>query len=74
MSKIKGLRIDTKVYLEVMETVVKPWIEANYPEGNYVWQQDSAPAHKSKATQKWCERHLARFWKWEMWPPSSSRV
>ena len=48
----KGLKINSKMYLEVMEDVVKPWIEANYPEGNYVWQQDSSPAHKSKATQK----------------------
>ena len=67
----KGLRIDTTAYLEVMKDVVKPWIEANYPEGDYVWQQDSAPAHKSKKTQKWLEDNLARFWKWEMWPPSS---
>lgn len=67
----KGLRITAAVYLDVMETVVKPWIEANYPQGNYLWQQDSAPAHKAKVTQKWCEEHLARFWKWEMWPPSS---
>ena len=65
----KGLRINTKMYLEVMEDVVKPWIEANYPEGNYVWQQDSSPAHKSKATQKWCEENLSRYWEWGMWPP-----
>ena len=33
--------IDQEYYIEVMETVVLPWIKANYPEGTpYVWQQD----------------------------------
>ncbi|QQP55895.1 Transposable element tcb2 transposase [Caligus rogercresseyi] len=31
------------------------------PEGNYVFQQDSAPGHKAKITQKWCEENLAAF-------------
>ena len=54
-----------------MKTVVKPWLDQEYPEGNYVWQQDSAPGHKAKTTQKWCEENLAEFWPWTMWPPSS---
>ncbi|QQP49551.1 Uncharacterized protein FKW44_010260, partial [Caligus rogercresseyi] len=51
----KGLKIGAKEYLEVMQHVVKPWLDATYPEGNYVFQQDSAPGHKAKITHKWCE-------------------
>ncbi len=67
----KGIRINTTVYLKVMQDVVKLWLDLNYPQGGYVFQQDSAPSHKSKVTQKWCQENLAEFWPWEMWPPSS---
>ncbi|XP_059097596.1 uncharacterized protein LOC131891917 [Tigriopus californicus] len=67
----KGLKINTEEYLKVMRKVVKPWLDATYPLGNYVWQQDSAPAHKAKKTQKWCQDNLAASWPWAMWPPSS---
>ncbi len=67
----KGLGIGQKAYLHVMKTVVKPWLDEQYPDGNYVWQQDSAPGHKAKTTQNWCSKHLAAFWPWSMWPPSS---
>ncbi|QQP56781.1 Uncharacterized protein FKW44_001558, partial [Caligus rogercresseyi] len=46
-------------------------VDATYPEGNYVFQQDSAPGHKAKDHPKWCEENLAAFWPWSMWPPSS---
>ncbi len=58
--------------MEVLKSVVLVWLESNYPAGNYVFQQDSAPGHKAKVTQKWCQEHLANFWPWSMWPPSSS--
>ncbi len=67
----QGLKINKEVYINAMETVVKPWINATYPNGGYVWQQDSAPAHMSKKCQKWCKANLAAFWPWTMWPPSS---
>jgi len=66
-----GLRVGTKEYLEVMKDVVKPWLDANYPDGNYVWQQDSAPSHRATRTQNWCRDNLANFLPWTKWPPSS---
>lgn len=56
-----GLKINQNVYLEVLRDVIKPWLDSNYPQGNYVWQQDSAPAHKAKKTQAWCRENLADF-------------
>ena len=70
----KGLRVGAKEYLEVMETVVKPWLDDAYPEGNYCFQQDSAPGHKAKVVQEWCKAHLADFWPSSFWPPSSPDV
>ena len=46
-----GLKVNTKVYLDVLKSVVIPWcnqVAVGRPE---VWQQDSTPAHKSKKTQ-----------------------
>ncbi|QQP40634.1 Uncharacterized protein FKW44_014746 [Caligus rogercresseyi] len=66
-----GLKVGTNEYLDVLKTVVKPWLDSTYPEGNYVFQQDSAPGHKAIKTQKWCSDNLTNFWPWGMWPPSS---
>ncbi|QQP55437.1 Uncharacterized protein FKW44_008619, partial [Caligus rogercresseyi] len=37
----------------------------------YVFQQDSAPAHKSKETQAWLLENLPYHWSPDLWPPSS---
>lgn len=66
-----GVRINAEAYLEILCTKVKPWVEANYPDRNYVFQQDGAPAHTAKKTQEWLEKNLAGFWPKEMWPPQS---
>ncbi len=67
----RGLRVGAKEYLEVLKTVVKPWLDQQYPEGNYCWQQDGAPGHKAKVVQQWCQDNLASFWPSNFWPPSS---
>jgi len=41
----------------------------NGPEG--VFQQDSAPAHKAKTTQKWLQRNTPAFISTEDWPLQS---
>lgn len=66
-----GVRINTDKYLAIMNDKVKPWILANYPDGNYVFQQDGAPAHTSKRTQEWLDANLQAFWSKDMWPPQS---
>ena len=37
----------------------------------WVWQQDSAPAHKSKETQAWLQKEYYNFVPFFHWPPSS---
>ena len=45
-----GLKVNTKVYLDVLKSVVIPWCNQVAGGRPWVWQQDSAPAHKSKET------------------------
>ena len=56
-----GLKVNTKVYLDVPKSVVIPW--CNHVAGGrpWVWQQDSAPAHKSKESQSWLQKECYDF-------------
>ena len=45
-----SLKVNTKVYLDVLKSVVIPWCNQVAGSRPWVWQQDSAPAHKSKDT------------------------
>ena len=45
--------------------------EAMYPNREWIFQQDSAPAHKAKTTQEWCRANLSDFIPESLWPPSS---
>ena len=56
-----GLKVNTKVYLDVLKSVVIPWwiqVASGRP---WVKQQDSAPAHKSKETQAWLQKECYDF-------------
>ena len=57
-----GIRVGAKDYLEVLQTVVKSWVDENYNGVDYIWQQDSAPGHKAKSVQKWCSTNFSCFW------------
>ena len=50
-----GLKVNTKVYLDVLKSVVIPWCNQVADGRSWVWQWDSAPAHKSKETQAWLQ-------------------
>ena len=51
-----GLKVNTKVYLDVPKSVVIPWCNLVAGGRPWVWQQDSAPAHKSKETHAWLQK------------------
>ena len=65
------LKVNTKVYLNVLKSVVIP--RCNQVAGGrpWVWQQDSAPAHKSKETQAWLQKECYDFVPSSHWLPSS---
>ena len=67
-----GLRINARYYIDnVLEGVIKDEGSRMYPDGDWTFQQDSAPAHKARITQAWCERNLPDFISSSEWPPSS---
>ena len=51
-----GLKVNTKVYLDVLKGVMIPWCNQVGGGRPWVWHQDSAPAHKSKETQAWLQK------------------
>ena len=56
-----GLKVNTKVYLDVLKSVVIPWYNHLAGGRHWVWQQDSASAHKSKETQTWLQKECYDF-------------
>ena len=64
-----GLKVNTKVYLDVLKSVVIPWCNQVAGGRPWVWQQDSAPAHKSKETQAWLQKESYDFVPFPHCPP-----
>ena len=56
-----GLKVNTNVYLDVLKSVVIPWCNQVSGGRPWVWQQDSAPAQKSKETQAWIQKECIDF-------------
>ena len=56
-----GLKVNTKMYLNVLKSVVIPW--CNRVAGGRLWvgQQDSTPTHKSKETQACLQKECNHF-------------
>ena len=66
-----GLKVNTKVYLDVLKSVVISWCNQVAGDRPWVWQQNSAPAHKSKETQAWLQKECYDFVPFSHWLPSS---
>ena len=56
-----GLKVNTKVYQDVLKSVGIPWCNQVAGGRPWVWQQDSAPAHKSKETQALLQKECYDF-------------
>ena len=67
-----GIKINAAKYIEdVLEHQVKCLNQTMFNNQGFVFQQDSAPAHKAKVTQAWCNENLPEFIHHDEWPPSS---
>ncbi len=47
---------------KVLQEVVVPWMKAVAGDRRYTFQQDSAPAHKTKVVQSWLLGNVPHFW------------
>ena len=63
------LKVNTKVYLNVLKSVVIPWCNQVAGGRPWVWQQDLAPAHKSKETYVWLQKECYDFVPFSHWLP-----
>jgi inhibitor of nuclear factor kappa-B kinase subunit alpha len=75
----KGVKTGASVYKEnVLLGVVKPLNTTLFNGQEWVFQQDSAPAHKAKTTakttQEWLWRHVPAFISAENWPSGSPNL
>ena len=69
-----GLKVNTKVSLYVLKSVMILWCNQVAGGRLWVWQQDSVPDHKSKETQAWLQKESYDFVPFSHWPPSSSNL
>ncbi|CAF0950007.1 unnamed protein product [Didymodactylos carnosus] len=68
----KGAKINAEYYQdEILESTLKPNISTLYPDGQWIFQQDSAPAHEAKSTQQWLAENCPDFISSKEWPSSS---
>ena len=68
------LKVNTKVYLDVLKSVVIPWGNQVASGRPWVWQQDSALTHKSKETQACLQKECYDFVPFSHCPPSSANL
>ena len=66
-----GLKVNTKVYLDLLKSVMILWCNQVAGGRAWVWQQDSVPVHKFKETQAWLQKECYDFVPFSHWPPSS---
>ncbi|CAK9827593.1 Transposable element Tcb1 transposase [Anthophora retusa] len=67
----KGETINKEVYLRILSTTVKPWMETIASGRSYIFQQDGAPAHTSHLIQNWLSDNVDMFWSKDFWPANS---
>ena len=64
-----GLKVNTKVYLDVLKSVLIPWCNQVASSRPWVWQQESVLAYKSKETQAWLQKECYDFVPFSHCPP-----
>lgn len=68
----KGVKTSALVYQNtVLTNIVEPLSQTMFENRHWIFQQDSAPAHKAKSTQDWLTTRGIDFIRHEDWPSSS---
>lgn len=66
------VRVNTDVYVGLLDEVVLPWLAAQYPpDQKFMWIQDSAPAHVSKKAINFLSNKFDVLIKPNEWPSNS---
>ncbi len=67
----EGAKINSDVYQQLLSTKLLPDCRAIFEDGDYVLQQDGAPAHRSKSTVSYLEENVPDFIGPKDWPANS---
>lgn len=68
----KGVKTSANVYQQtVLNRIVEPLNQTMFQDRHWIFQQDSAPAHKARTTQTWPERHVPAFLSPDDWPSAA---
>ncbi len=70
----QGLQMNSEAYQGLLKAHLFPWIKKAYGDDiTYIFQQDSAPAHKAKTTVSLLNDELGKdnFWPPNFWLPNS---
>ena len=63
-------KVGADTYCDVLELVVIPWMKDVAGDTNFVFQQDSIPAHTAKKTVNMLKSNNVLFWDSHTWPPT----
>jgi inhibitor of nuclear factor kappa-B kinase subunit alpha len=67
-----GVKVNAAYYREaILEGCLKAGAQRVFGQDQWTFQQDSAPAHKAKVIQDWCQAEIPDFIRSSEWPPSS---
>lgn len=67
-----GIKINDNNYVtDILEAIVILWAQQTYPGQQWIFQQDSSPAHRTKLAQDFCREHFPDFSSLQEWPPYS---
>ena len=66
-----SLKVNNKMYQDVLKSVMTLWCNQVAGSRPWVWQQDSAPPHKSTETQAWLQNESYDFVPFSHWSPPS---
>ena len=64
-------KVNSESYKNLLEIGLLPDCRRLYPNGDWVFQQDGAPAHTSKTTQEYLDGATPDFIRKDEWPPQS---
>lgn len=64
-------KVNSDVYIELLNNQLLPDCRRLFPENNYIFQQDGAPSHTSKASQNYLAASTPEFIQKDEWPPQS---
>lgn len=67
----KGEKVNAAMYMKVLEDKVIPWMKEVADRREFLFEQDSAPAHMAKKTLDLLTQHSIKFWDPQTWPSNS---